>query len=221
MTGSRRQRSGWQLVPMVGPCLIGLWLGGNGPALALTALDSRPSDEVPLELTQRLQKLAGEIGWGSLFRTEQMVRADTAYGAGPVLAVTATPSMPVMAYLESRAWAAERFLAEGDADRRFAELYVDPSTALVFDLLVIAETPEALRRDALIVTYLDGTGSELSGTFLEHDVALEPTLGGALHAARARVMVALPESHDWDAAETMTLHLKAMDQDFALTWSFP
>lgn len=216
MTGSGRQWRFWCLMPIVGLCL-----GGSGPALALTALDSRPSDAVPLELTQRLQKLAGKIGWGSLFRTEQMARADTAYGAGPILAVTATPSMSVMAYLESRAWAAERFLAEDDADRRFAELYLDPSTGLVFDLLVIAETPEALRRDALIVTYRDGMASDLPGTFLEHDVALEPTLGGALHAARARVMVVLPDGHDWAAAETMTLELQALGQDFALTWTFP
>ncbi|MCB9966754.1 MAG: hypothetical protein H6852_03820 [Geminicoccaceae bacterium] len=215
MMGSEWQWRFWCLIP------IGLCLGGNGPALALTALDSRPSDEVPLELTQRLQKLAGEIGWGSLFRTEQMVRADTAYGAGPVLAVTATPSMPVLAYLESRAWAAERFLAEGDADRRFAELYLDPTTGLVFDLLVIAETPEALRSDALIVTFRDSTGSNLPGTFLEHDVALEPALGGALHAARARVMVVLPDGHDWATAEAMTFELQALDQDFALTWTFP
>ncbi len=216
MRGRRRQWRFWCLMAILGLCL-----GGTGPALALTALERRPTDPVPLEVTQRLQKLAGEIGWGSLFRTEQMARADTAYGGGPVIAVTATPAMPVILYLESRAWAAERFLAEAEADRRFAELYLDPSTGLVFDLLVIAETAEALRPDALEVTYRDSTGAEVPGEIQDHDVALEPTLGGALHAARARVMVVLADGHDWAAATTMTLELQAADQDFALTWTFP
>jgi len=52
-------------------------------------------------------------------------------------------------------------------------------------------------------------------------VALEPALGGALHAARARVMVVLPDGHDWATAEAMTFELQALDQDFALTWTFP
>lgn len=216
MMGRRRQWRFWCLIPVVGLCL-----GGSGPALALTALEHRPSDPVPTDLAARLEALAGEIGWGSLFRTEQMARADTAYGGGPIIAVTATPVLPVLAHLESRAWAAERFLDEAAADRRLADLHLDPSMGLAFDLLVIAETPEALSPAVLAVTYRESHDAELPGMLEAHEVSLEPTLGGDLHAARARVVVDLPDGHDWKPVQSMTLELQAADQSFALVWTFP
>ncbi len=218
MGRGRQRRFGW-LVSAI--CLSLVSLGGNGPALALTALELRPSDPLPKELTARLEVLAGEIGWGSLYRTEQMARADTAYGGGPVIAVTATPVLPVLAHLESRAWAAERFLDEDAADRRLAELQLDPSTSLAFDLLVIAETPEALDPAALAVTYRESPGAELSGSIEAHEISLEPTLGGDLHAARARIVVDLPEGHAWEPVQSMTVELQAGGQSFELLWTFP
>lgn len=202
----------------------GLCLGGLAStkgALAETALDSRPSDRVAPELTRRLQALADQIGWGSLFRTEQMARADTAYGAGSVLAVTATPRVPVLSYLESRAWAVERFQADDAADRRFAELYLDPATAIVFDLLVIGATSQALEAEALGITYRDDSGLELAGMLEGYDVTREPTLGGALHAGRGRIRIDLPDGHDWAQIDEMSLRLRAASQDFALVWVFP
>lgn len=190
-------------------------------ALAETALDGRPSDPVAPAQARRLQALAGQIGWGALFRTEQMARADTAYGPGPILAVTATPGLPVLAYLESRAWAAARFLDEAAADRRFATSPLDPAAAIVFDLLVIATTPEVLEPAGVEVTYLDEHGVERSAVLETYAVTLEPTLGGDLHAGRGRVRIDLPEGHDWAGAGGMSLRLRAAGQDFDLVWSFP
>lgn len=82
---------------------LAAFLGHAGPLAAATALEARPADAVPNKVLARFTALADEIGWGLLFRTEQMAAADTTYAAGAVLAVTATPYLPVHFWLESRA----------------------------------------------------------------------------------------------------------------------
>jgi len=195
------------------------WLAG-ATAAAETALARRPSDRLEPEVAARFTALAGEVGWGSLFKTEQMARADTAYGAGPVLAVTATPYLPLLFFLESRAWASQRFLSMDEADRRFTETYVDPEEGLLFDLLVIAETPEAVAADALAVRFVAQDGAPLPADLVDHAVTLEPTLGGELFAARARARVRFTVPPDWAGLGGMGLRVAAADAVFELDWRF-
>ncbi len=192
-----------------------------GGAMAATALDGRPFDPLALEQAERFEALARQIGWGALLRTERMARADTAYGPGPVLAVTATPGLPALSFLESRAWAAERFLDEAAADRRLEAIRPDPGSTLLFDLLLIGTTPEALGAERLEVIYEDDHGQRHSGALEGYAITLEPTLGGALHAGRGRLRIDLPEGHDWALVEGISLRLLAAGQAFDLVWRFP
>lgn len=189
-------------------------------AAAETVLERRPSDRLEPAEAERFSRLADEIGWGSLFKTEQMARADTAYGVGPVLAVTATPYLPLMFFLESRAWASQRFLSMDEADRRFAETYIDPGEGLLLDLLVIAETPRSVAADALSLHFQAGDGVALPAEVLEHAVSLEPTLGGELYAARAKVRVAFATAPDWPEQDGMALRVAVEDAVFDLEWRF-
>jgi hypothetical protein len=150
-----------------------------------------------------------------------MAAADPAYGAGPVLAVTAMPYLPVHFWLESRAWAVDRFRPLADADERFMAFVVDPKDGLVFDLLVIGETDTALDEAALDVTYVDSTGTRLPALIEDHEAADERAMGGSLRTARARLRVPFPEPPDWTAIETIGLEVTAAGDTFAVGWRFP
>lgn len=191
------------------------------PAAAETSLGARPHETVPREALDRFTALADEIGWGSLFRTEQMAVADTAYGTGPVLAVTATPYLPIHFWLESRAWAAQRFRPLTDADERFMTFFVDAGDGLVFDLLAIGEGEASLGADGLSVTYVDSTGTRLPALIEDHEAADERAMGGSLRTARARLRVPFPEPPDWTAIETIGLEVTAAGDTFAVGWRFP
>ena len=212
-----------RIVPRVGAALAGLLalVAGAGPIAAETALEARPTDPVPTAELDRLSAIADQIGWGSLFRTEQMAAADTAYASGPVLAVTAMPYLPVHFWLESRAWAVERFRPLADADERFMAFVVDPKDGLVFDLLVIGETDTALDEAALDVTYIDSTGTRLPATIDEHAVTDERAMGGSLRTARARLSVSFDETPDWSTIEMIGLELTAAGDSFAVGWRLP
>ena len=192
-----------------------------GPIAAETVLDARPTDAVATAELARLTAIADQIGWGSLFRTEQMAAADTAYGSGPVLAVTAMPYLPVHSWLESRAWAVERFRPLADADERFMAFVIDPKDGFVFDLLVIGESDTALNRAALDVTYVDSTGTRLPAVIEEHAVTDERAMGGSLRTARARLGVTFQDEPDWSAVETIGLEVTAAGGVFALGWRLP
>jgi hypothetical protein len=200
---------------------LAAFLGHAEPLAAETALEVRPADAVPNEVLARFTALADEIGWGSLFRTEQMAAADTAYGAGPVLAVTATPYLPVHFWLESRAWAAQRFRPPTDADERFMAFFVDAGDGLVFDLLVIGESDASLGQERLEVTYVDSTGTRLPAQIEDHEMADERAMGGSLRTARARLRVDFPEAPDWAAVDTIGLEVEAAGEVFAVGWRFP
>lgn len=189
-------------------------------ASAETALDRRPSDRLTPETAERLAAIAAEIGWGSLFRTEQMIRADSAYGPGPVIAVTASPYLPVMFYLESRAWAVERFLSLEEADRRFGEAYVDPGDGMVFDLLLISEEAAPIEEEAIAIAYHDDSGTVASARLVSHEMTLEPALGGSLYATRAQLRVDFDGSPDWPAIGRMGLRVETADSAFDLDWTF-
>jgi hypothetical protein len=206
-----------------GAALAGLLalVAGAGPIAAETALDARPVDAIPAAELARLSAIADQIGWGSLFRTEQMAAAATAYGSGPVLAVTAMPYLPIHFWLESRAWAVERFRPLADADERFMAFVVDPKDGLVFDLLVIGESDTVLDRAALDVTYVDSTGTRLPAVIEEHAVIDERAMGGSLRTARARLGVTFQVEPDWSAVETIGLELTAAGGVFALGWRLP
>jgi hypothetical protein len=212
-----------RIVRRAGAALAGLLalVAGVGPIAAETALEARPADAVPTAELDRLSAIADQIGWGSLFRTEQMAAADTAYAAGPVLAVTAMPYLPVHFWLESRAWAVERFRPLADADERFMAFVVDPKDGLVFDLLVIGETDTALDQAALDVTYVDSTGTRLPATIDEHAMSDERAMGGSLRTARARLTVTFDEAPDWSAVETIGLEVTAAGEVFAVGWRLP
>lgn len=194
---------------------------GAGPIAAETALEARPTDPVPTAELDRLTAIADQIGWGSLFRTEQMAAADTAYAAGPVLAVTAMPYLPVHYWLESRAWAVERFRPLADADERFMAFVVDPMDGLVFDLLVVGGPDAALDEASLDVTYVDSTGTRLPAVIDEHAVTDERAMGGSLRTARARLRVTFDEAPDWSAVETIGLEVTAAGEVFAVGWRLP
>lgn len=186
-----------------------------------TALERRPSDRLLPETAERLSAIAAEIGWGSLFRTEQMVLADTAYGPPPVIAVTASPYLPVMFFLESRAWAVERFLSLEEADRRFGEAYVDPGEGLLFDLLLISEEAAAIEAAALAFAYHDDAGTPTTARLSSHELTREPAMGGSLYAARGQLRIDFDEQPDWPSIGRMGLHVEAADSRFTLEWTFP
>lgn len=208
---------GFALAALAGALVSALVAGG---ARAETVLERRPSDRLEPATAERFARLADAVGWGSLFKTEQMARADTAYGAGPVLAVTATPYLPLMYFLESRAWAIQRFLSLEEADRRFTETYLDPGQALAFDLLVIAESPKAIGEEALAASFFGPDGAAVAADLVDHAISLEPTLGGELHAARARMIVTFTQPPVWPQLEGMTLRVEADGQAFDLEWRF-
>jgi hypothetical protein len=212
MTLPRRQLS----------CLVAtLLLALAAPAAAETPLPARPSDPVAREEMARLAALAGQIGWGSLFHTEQMAAADSAYGAGPVLAVTAMPYLPVHFWLESRAWAAQRFRPETEADERFMDFVVDPADGLVFDLLVVGQGGVALNAAALRITYVDSAGARLPVLVEAPETADERAMGGSLRTLRARLRVVFSETPDWPAIETFGLEIDAAGTRLAVAWRLP
>lgn len=191
------------------------------PAAGETQLPNRPSDRAGSARMETLRALADQIGWGSLRQTEHMKLADTAYGEPPIIAVTAAPYLPVTFFLESRHWAAQRFLGAAEADARLAEIAVDPSQAILFDLLVITEDPAVLEGSAPLVRFSDGAGRTLPAVAVDPEVTEEPALGGALYAGRASVLVPLPDGFDWAEVDRFTLSFEAGEIVRVLEWTFP
>lgn len=209
----------WRPSRVVGALVAALcWAA---PAAAETALGARPDDRVARAELDRFTALADEIGWGSLFRTEQMAAADTAYGGGPVLAVTATPYLPVHFWLESRAWAVERFRPLAEADERFMDFVVDPADGLLFELLVIGADDARLGETPLAVTYVDSAGARLPVLVEALELADERAMGGSLRTARARLRVTFAEAPDWAAIETFGLEVEAAGDHLAVGWRLP
>lgn len=208
-------------------CLVATLLAAlAGPALGETLLAARPSDPVARDELARFTALAGQIGWGSLFHTEQMAAADSAYGAGPVLAVTAMPYLPVHFWLESRAWAAQRFRPEADADARFIEVVVDPADGLVFDLLVVGAADAPLDAAALEVTYVDSSGARLPVLVELLEAAEERAMGGSLQTLRAQLRVTFATAPDrgapdWAAIESFGLEIDAAGTPLTVSWRLP
>lgn len=190
-------------------------------AAAMTELPHRPTDPAGLERLPTLRALAEQVGWGALMETEHMKLADTAYGAPPVIAVTAAPYLPVTFFLESRRWAAQRYLGVAEADEHLAEIFVEPDEALVFDILVISEDAGLFGGATPTVRYEDATGRALPAVPLDLEVTLEPALGGALHAGRAKVLIPLPDGFAWDDVDGFTLTVEAGGVDRVLEWTFP
>lgn len=220
MSGSDRKLSGTRGRAIAATMAATLALGAP-PASALTELPNRPSDPAPLERIDTLRALAAQVGWGSLKETEHMKLADTAYGAPPVIAVTAAPYLPVTFFLESRRWAAQRFLGVAEADEHFAEIWVDPADGLRFDLLVLTEDVAVLEASATTVRFADDTGRSLPAMPVALEVTEEPALGGALFAGRATILVPLPDDFDWDAVSRFSLAFEAGTVDRVLEWTFP
>jgi hypothetical protein len=149
-----------------------------------------------------------------------MAIADSSYGAGPVVSVSASPYTPILFFLESRAWAVDRFLDEAGADERRDAFAVDPSEQLLFEILVLSETEESLNRDAVTVDFRNDATGPVSVSLGDFDVSLQQAMGGDLYAARARGRVVVPPDHDWDQVAEMALEVRVGDQSFELTWSF-
>ncbi len=185
-----------------------------------TVLQSRPSDPVEDDEVEMFSDLADQVGWGTLRQTEHMKRANTAYGAGSILAVTGVPYFPLTFYLQSRDWAFQRLLGPDEADAHLQEIYVDPSVGIQFDILVISETPEVLHSASPTVTFIEGSGREWATTTLDLSVVEEPTLGGQLFAGRGTVLVPLAEDFRWEDVEGFSLRFELGEAQRTLNWRF-
>lgn len=201
--------------------VVGLMIVSPEPVLAGdTVLQSRPSDPVEYDEVEMFSDLADQVGWGTLRQTEHMKRANTAYGAGSIMAVTGVPYFPLTFYLQSRDWAFQRLLGPDEADAHLQQIYVDPSVGIQFDILVISETPEILQSASPTVTFIEGSGREWAPTPVDLSVAEEPTLGGQLFAGRGTVLVPLAEGFRWEDAEGFALRLEIGEAQRTLNWRF-
>jgi len=201
------------------PAGLAMLLGLSSASWAEKILDPRALVPITEEQIERLETLAANVGWGLLFRTEQMAIADSAYGTGPVLSFSATPYTPTLFFLESRAWAVERFLDEAGADTRLDAFAIDPVDGLLFDILILSETEEDIKSDGFSITYRDNTVSSIPVAVTQHELSLEQAMGGDMYVARARGRVDLPPDHDWNRVSTMDLQFRAGAQAFDLTWA--